>query len=143
MTKTYTVVVTRATDDTSLRALVPCCSMPVNSSSVVGGNTTVTLLPAPNTLTPASSFHTLTPGFDAGHLLYDLRVGGDTASTTLMPIKNHSWAVIMVNGAFVPNGTYSQPIALAEGQVTPVLIRVVAHNSSRHLYARRRDRCGS
>jgi len=60
----------------------------------------------------------VTPAFSSSTTSYTLNVNNATASMTLTPVSADTNATIKVNGASVPSGTSSGPIALAPGPNT-------------------------
>ncbi|OXM84982.1 cadherin-like beta sandwich domain-containing protein, partial [Paenibacillus rigui] len=71
----------------------------------------------------------LEPNFTAGTTAYNGSVSNSTAAITVTGIASDSNASMMINGASVPSGQQSQPLALQVGD-NEVTIRVTAQDGS-------------
>lgn len=77
-----------------------------------------------------TSSGTMTPGFAASTLTYNMSVANAVASLTVTATSAHSMATITVNGASVTSGTSSASTSLVEGGTTTFTVRVTAQDGS-------------
>ena len=111
--KTYTVTITRQSDDAALSALA-------GSVSADGSDFSGTL--------------TLDPAFASGTRSYAATLDSAVTHVKLTPTANHSEAAVTVNGATVTSGQASAAIAVSTGRNNVIEVEVTAEDGTAQAY---------
>ena len=111
--KTYTVTITRQSDDTTLRALA-------GSVSTDGLDFSGAL--------------TLDPAFASGTRSYSATLDNAVTHVKLTPTVNDSEAAVTVNGAAVTSGQASAAIAVSKGRNNVIEVEVTAEDGTAQTY---------
>ncbi|MBC6414695.1 MAG: cadherin-like beta sandwich domain-containing protein [Chromatiales bacterium] len=77
---------------------------------------------------------TLSPDFNSNTLDYTVSVANTITTITVTPTASHPSATITVNGAAVDSDSASDNIALTEGGITKIRVKVTAQNGIRNTY---------
>ncbi|MBC6414075.1 MAG: cadherin-like beta sandwich domain-containing protein [Chromatiales bacterium] len=76
----------------------------------------------------------LDPTFNSDRRNYAVEVANATATITVTPTATNANATITVNAAAVDNGNATDPIELAEGEVTTIMVVVTAQDDTKNTY---------